>query len=442
MAAQTAAAVGRALLIALAAVAISGGLRPWLASLSGRTRLIAWALLLAPFFTPPLLISYAFARFAQSLVVSPWSHEALYIGVLALKLIPAAVILRLHLPSPLSPEAWHIYRTRSAADCWRQLLFRLRGAGEGPWIAGSLVFLLAFADFELASLWSIHTWTIAVFDAQIGGLALSHTLRLITGPLAVAAVVIAWSTLRARNLPFTMVATRSHGERWPWAYLGASAFLVTIVPLALVSGQALSGISSLAQNFVLGPEIGASLVTAASAMLLADIVVRLVWPRRGTRLLVALPGLLGALTLSLFILALFQIPGLHALYNTPLPLILALALLIFPLALLLRMMRPQHTPALHIARQLRHPRLLWELQTRPHLIACGLLFCWAYYDFTTASILAPVGFTPVFVRLHNLAHYGQNAVLSAMMLAAFATPVLVLLLTATALHLYARRDGR
>ena len=52
------------------------------------------------------------------------------------------------------------------------------------------------------------------------------------------------------------------------------------------------------------------------------------------------------------------------------------------------------------------------------------------------------GFTPVFVRLHNLAHYGQTAVLSAMMLAAFATPILVLLLTGTAWRLYARGHGR
>ena len=77
-----------------------------------------------------------------------------------------------------------------------------------------------------------------------------------------------------------------------------------------------------------------------------------------------------------------------------------------------------------------------------YLAAFALLFCWAYFDFTASSILAPIGLTAVFVRLHNLAHYGQTAVLSAMMLAAFATPAALLLLTLTAGRIYARRDGR
>ena len=50
--------------------------------------------------------------------------------------------------------------------------------------------------------------------------------------------------------------------------------------------------------------------------------------------------------------------------------------------------------------------------------------------------------TPVFVRLHNLAHYGQTAVLSAMLLATLGAPVLLLLLTAGVARLYARLDGR
>ena len=46
------------------------------------------------------------------------------------------------------------------------------------------------------------------------------------------------------------------------------------------------------------------------------------------------------------------------------------------------------------------------------------------------------------LRNHNLAHYGQTAVLSAMMLAAFATPAALLLMTLAAGRIYARRDGR
>jgi hypothetical protein len=440
--AQTAAAVGRALLIALVALAVSGELSRWLAVQTGRARMLAWALLVAPFFTPSLLISYAFSKFALALVASPWSHEALYIGTLALKLIPLAVILRLYLPSALTPEAWLIYRHLDHASWWERTKFRIAGAGEGPWIAGALVFLLAFADFELASLWSIHSWTIAIFDAQVGGLALPRTLRLAALPFGVALAVIAWVTTRGRKLPLSpAIATRSE-SRWPWPFLVASATCVTFIPLLIVFGQAIAGVRSLVDNFVLGPEIGVSLLMALGATALADLAVRFVRRSRATALLAAAPGLLGALTISLLLLALFQLPGLHAAYNTPLPLLLALAILLVPLGLLLGALRPRHTPALFVAQQLGSQRLRWEMEIRPQMIGCGLLFCCAYFDFTASSILAPIGLTPVFVRLHNLAHYGQTAVLSAMMLAAFVAPVIVLLLTAAALHLYARRNGR
>jgi ABC-type Fe3+ transport system permease subunit len=57
-----------------------------------------------------------------------------------------------------------------------------------------------------------------------------------------------------------------------------------------------------------------------------------------------------------------------------------------------------------------------------------LLFVWAYWDLTASSILAPIGMTPVTVRLYNLMHYGQIAALSAMTCAAFAAPIFIFLL--------------
>ncbi|MEI9896532.1 MAG: hypothetical protein WDN28_22395 [Chthoniobacter sp.] len=75
----------------------------WLTAQRGRSRICAWVLLLAPFFTPPLLVSYSLAKVALI------GHEALYIGVLALKLIPVAVVLRALLPSPLSAEGRHVF---------------------------------------------------------------------------------------------------------------------------------------------------------------------------------------------------------------------------------------------------------------------------------------------------------------------------------------------
>jgi hypothetical protein len=456
--AQTMLALVRAIFIAALAMLASGPMSRWLATQHGHGRVLAWGLLVVPFFTPTLLISYGMVRFSIALIVSTWGHEALYVGVLGLKLFPVAVVVRVLLPPPLSAEGRYAYQLVATVSSWARRWFHLRAAGQGPWIAGGLVFLLAFADFELASLWSVKTWTMAVFDAQIGGFALPETLRLAAFPFVIQLVVLAALVLSRRD----SVTGRAGGgfkvnlEKQagvlaiatppapflPWLYLAISAGFVTLVPLGIVIVQAVPGVPRLFENFVLGRELGASLLFALGATLAAASLVAFARKSRIPALFLAAPGLFGALTVSLIILSVFQVPLLRELYDTPIPLVLALTILLLPLAFLLGALWLRASAGLHIAGQIPSRRLIWELQTRPRAIACAILFCWAYFDFTASSILAPTGFTPVFVRLHNLAHYGQTAVLSAMMLAAFATPVAVLLLTGTALHLYARGHGR
>ena len=446
--AQSAFALGRALFIALLAMLGSGPVSRWLATLQGRSRVLAWALLVAPFFTPSLLVSYAMVRFAMALIVSTWGHEALYVGVLGLKLFPVAVVLRVLVPLPLSAEAHYAYQLVAPASSWSRVVFHGRAAGHGPWIAGGFVFLLGFADFELASLWSVKTWTMAVFDAQIGGYALMDTLRLVALPFGVQLAVLAAVALgmaRSGAGQSLSLAPSHSGRRahfGPWGYVVVSSMLVTLLPFAIVAGQAVTGLPRIFENFVLGRELRASIVFAMSAAIGAAALATFGRESRGLALLLVTPGLLGALTLSLIVLAVFQTPLLSWAYDTPVPLMIALAILLLPLALLLGALWLRPSAPAHIARQIPSPRLIWELETRPRAVAGGILFCWAYFDFTASSILAPTGFTPVFVRLHNLAHYGQTAVLSAMMIAALATPVVVLLLTGTAWRLYARGHGR
>ncbi len=440
--AQTMEALGRAFVIAALVPVVSGPLSRWLAARRGPPRSLAWALLLAPFFTPSLLISYAFSKVFLALIVAPLSREALYVGVLALKLIPIAVMVRVLIPPPLSDEARHVHRLLTGTSWMARLSFAARGAGAGPWIAGGAVFLLAFADFELASLWSIRTWTVALFDAQAGGLALPETLRLAALPLTVELCVLA---LIARGLSRT--AERRAPARpepvasaAPWLYLAVSAALVCFLPLIIIAAQAAPGLPALAESFVLGHELGASALFAIGAGLSADTLARLARRNPASALALGAPGLLGALVVSLLVLSLFQMPALRPVYDSPLPLLLALTIVLLPLALLLGAVNSSPTPGLHLARQFRSRRLIWEMETRPQAAALGLLFCCAWFDFTASSILAPVGLTPVFARLHNLAHYGQTAVLSAMMLAAFAVPVLALLLAGFAARLIATRQ--
>jgi ABC-type Fe3+ transport system permease subunit len=143
--------------------------------------------------------------------------------------------------------------------------------------------------------------------------------------------------------------------------------------------------------------------------------------------------------LSLLIVFVFQSTGLRAVYDTPIPLVLALWLLLLPLALLLQVLlqvfepgQPVHAAVLLASSASQRVRkwrrkLIWELSTKRQFWVLFLLFCWGYFDFTASSILAPPAMTPVTVRLYNLAHYGQSAVLSAMVCAASCVPLALIL---------------
>ena len=86
-------------------------------------------------------------------------------------------------------------------------------------------------------------------------------------------------------------------------------------------------------------------------------------------------------------------------------------------------------------------RLLWDLALSRRMAAVGLVFLLAYFELTASALLAPIRFAPVFVRLHNLSHYGQTPILSLMLLAATLAPAALLALTLGLGRLYARRDA-
>lgn len=455
LAAQTAWALGRAAIVSGTALSLGAPLARLIASSRGRRKLIASALLLAPFLTPSILTGYAWAHTVLDLTMRPGWSELVYATALILRLTPVAALVLYFLPAPLSAEAAHCFRLIRPApggaiftapiSRWN---FRLRGAGAGPCIAIALGFLLAFGEFEIAAMWSFKTWTVALFDAQTGGLALPQTLWLSAFPsvcqISVLAILLSLSA-RATPSPGTpnVVSSRPIVRAVAWIYLLTAAALLALFPLGIVLRQAFTGWRAIGENLVLGRDIAAGVFFATGSAVLAHTAAAFVPRRVAMWSAFAAPGLLGGLVLSLLALALFQTPILRPAYDSPLPLLAVLTLLLLPFALLLRGLceaaRP--APAMHLARMIGDRRLIWHLDTRRSWWALFLLFCWGYFDFTASSILAPIGMTPVFVRLHNLSHYGQTAVLSAMLCAALAVPPLVLLLTAAARGLYARARG-
>jgi hypothetical protein len=420
-----------------------------------------WAIIVAPLCTPALLVSYTYASLALKLTGNPRLLEFFYSALIALKLTPLAVIARRLFPSPISPEARFCEALIPNRSLAARLAFRLQALSAVPWMAGGLVFLLAFTDFELASLLSIKTWTVQLFDAHAGGLALSESLQRVSTPLCMEIVIILTLILLARRATVGEAASQgsSTASLWTMPVLGVIALITSAGPIVKVAVHSIPGWSVIGVREAAGEEVLMSLATALVSTLaiwLALAIVR----RKATRFALAIPGLLGGLVLSLVVLALLnsQLPGflaspivhknwtsaLRALGESPLPLVFAETLLLAPVAMLLWIMLASRNPGekLHLARMAGSRRLIWELAIEPRAAALGLLFLLSYFEFTAASILAPVQLTPICVRLHNLAHYGQNSALSAMLLSATMAPIVVLALTLGGARFYARQNAR
>jgi ABC-type Fe3+ transport system permease subunit len=414
-------------------------------------RRLAWVLLLAPYFTPTLLTGYAYANFSLSLIHHPVINLLFYSMLVGLKFTPIAGVIFHFTPAPISAEAIHcrglmtgsLSTFRSKLDHW---IFLLKaGCARGPLAAFAVVFLCAFAEFEMASLMGVKTWTVLLFDANAGGGALSESLQRMLGPLlceaaAVATVVIVLGRHRIKPAPRRATST---GTSWfAWFYLIMAFVFVQGIPAAMVLWGTVRGFRLLFDNFVLSREIISSLLFASGATLLASVAV--FWlgrpaNHRGPGSIIAKTilaigvciGLLGPLLLSLAILAAMQLPGLLSLRNTPVPLVITLALGLLPLAFVLKRVLDLagHRSSLHLARLMPKSaparELKWRLSTSGKFWIVLLLFVLAYWDLTASAILAPIGMTPVTVRLYNLMHYGQIAALSAMTCATFAAPILL-----------------
>ena len=457
----------RSLIIGVLAVAAARLLLPLLADRRRPFRRAVWILLLAPYFTPVLLTGYAYANFSLSLIHHPTINAIFYSALLWWKFTPLAAVILFFAPMPLSAEAVHCHRLTSAvgrrcgaasddqqvaptmASRLSEWAFLIRaGCARGPVAAFAVVFLFAFAEFEMASLLVVKSWTVALFDAHAGGLALSESLRRMLGPLLCEAVAIAavFVVLGKQQVnPARLNYGSRVGRRFAWCHLLIAFIFVLMIPAAMVLWGTVRGFGLLLENFVLSREIIAGLLFAAGASVLAGLAAFVlgaaaIGHRMGSfvckTILAAgvVAGLLGPLVLALAILAAVQLPGLISLRDTPVPLVFTLGLVLLPMALVLKWVLEltAHRSALHLTTLMQKSRavceLTWRLSTSGKFSAMALLFVWAYWDLTASAILAPIGMTPVTVRLYNLMHYGQIAALSAMTCAAFAAPILILLL--------------
>ncbi len=438
----------RSLVISLLAATAALPLRSLLAESRPRLRRFAWVLLLAPYLTPPLLTGYAYANFSLSLVRHPGWNTLFYAALLFFKFTPVASLVLYFAPQPVSGAGLHCQRLLQTS--WMdRLAFQLRAGFANAFLAAvALVFLFTFADFELASLMFIKSWTVTIFDAHVGGLALSESLKQIAIPLLceLLALAIAVAVLfRERIIPTQRI---SSGSPVAWIQLILGALLVLLIPVGIMLRGANKALPGALENFALTREIVASLLFAIATTVCVGSIALLgngksIW-QRGAAAVFCFLGLLGPLVLSLAILSAVQTPRLLVLRDTPVPLVATLALVLMPVAFVLRLVldATREGSSLHTASLMKGSQaaraLLWRLRTSKRFWMLFLLFGWAYWDLTASAILAPITMTPVTVRLYNLMHYGQNAALSTMLFVSFLAPLLILVIVYGTRHWWAR----
>jgi hypothetical protein len=395
--------------------------------------------LLAPFLTPPLLIGYSWAKSDPRWMGLPLWTEFFYALALYLRVTPCAIVALLVLPRSLdAPAIFLLHRT--PLPTLRRHLFFLRHTLACEGRASALTALLAFSDFELAAIWNPRQWTVALFDQHAGGLPLQRSIELALPPAGIAAIflvaALAGTKTAWRSLPGWVATTRYPRMAAGWAAASVAATIVG--PVIWYISQIPGAIGNLAALASLGQDLGCSLLVAGAASAVAFGAARLLADRPRISLLLALPGLFGPLVLSLTLLRLLHLPGMGALRDSMVPVVLGLTLALFPVAALLAaaLARAESSPAGMLATSAVHPGVAWRQSHRPVFAAFGIVFLLGWYDFTVTQLLSPPGIFPLFARLHNLIHYGRTDLLSTMILAASATPVLLCAVAALLRHLW------
>lgn len=436
----------RALLIAAFTLVLMLAAGPGIRAVRGDFRRVLFWGAMAALFVPGFFTGFVLFQKSGGSEM-PMMREARYFMLVWSRYASLALLAVWLSPPSLSSEAMHCLRLGGAPSWRRRIVWELRSWGRGLWLGIGIVFLLAFQEFELATTWNLRAWTVAIFDAQVGGLAFDETLRLALPPLAVQIAIGAALVLGARG---GQAASSGAGTFTRRSWIGmlpllAALLLGALLPLAMFAAGARAMLSVDAPGSLVPlREIGSGVLLSACATTGAWWLAGWAAHRGGARLLLAVPGLFGALPCGLLVLTLLQIAPLRILRDSALPAIAALVLVLLPFALLLRtgIGLARDAAALHVARESGARQALWLEEGWPRLCALLLLFCLGYGDFTINALLAPPAFTSAGGRILNLLHYGRSDALATIFTLAFALPLGAAVLTALAARFYPRRRVR
>lgn len=451
----------RSIIISLTGVFLSQRLSYLIDQSESRFTFFLWLLILAPLLVPELIVGYAWSLLTIQLIHFPVLAEFVYSSLVLLRVVPVGILCyHMTARTQISAEADFIRRSAAIAGTGishisKRWSFFLRNTLVRILPVWSLLFLLAFQEFEIASLLYQDSWTVWIFDAQAGGVPVRKTLVYLIGPLIVEVILVAGVLALLKILEKRPHYLQQHcGSRvnrmrrlFAGSYLTVATGCVVLVPLGMMSWGALLSMASVLQNRlqIMGTlqECAWGLLYATTSAIAAWGLASFFFNRNQSRFIKTLgltccvPGLCGALPLALVIATLFLSRAGNWLYGTPVPILTGFVFYLFPRAVFLKLVfqKQEKSDSLFLAHLLNQSvcpqqvenggRLLWITKGRVQYWAVAILAFWVYWDVTISSILAPNSGMTSAVRLYGLMHYGQNTVLSAICLISFCIPVLL-----------------
>jgi len=445
----------RSLLTGLLAALLSPLLADWVTGHRARGRQYALAAALAPMFAPPLLVGYCYSAGVFLLVHRPLANAAVYSLLLLLNVLPVGMLVVLFAPgAPVSQTAFHCHRMLPCRPWRTTARFWFLGPLHHRLAVFAVCFLISFQEFEMASLMSIPSWTVEIFDAQAKGIQPYRTMQILSMPLLIICIAV---------LPAVCLLTRGSGHsgsregwksqrsRWPgYGLVCASNLSLWGMPLLFTARElprstALLEKSAMLNGFfrelssALGFALcGAALTVVTALFLLPGATQSRSLSLRWLALATLIPGLSGALSVTLGIYLAMQSGPLSGVRTTPLPAVFGMAVFLLPRAVLMLLLFRRNWPdaAVFSAATLSHStderqvsgggRILWQLEDRAVFWTFAAVFIWGFYNLTTSSLLMPVAIVPLPVRLYNLMHYGQTPSLSVQALLSVVIPFLLM----------------
>ena len=407
------------------------GLAPAVAAaVRSRAAIVAAAL---PVLTPTLLIGYI----ARPWVLdrAAWVRDAVHAGYLVAITLPLAVLACRLLPPAIDARGWAM-ATRSRRGTPGQRL-RMLAARHRPRLAAAVVaFVWTMQEAELGILLQARGWpewtrgqTIGFRDGLLAELWPAVAIQLAAigaGVLVVRGGEVARDD-RVARIEARIEAHIEEVTRWPLLLVAAAVIATTVLPLALLAGEAVRGAGGLLGQRGLTMTLAWSVLLATVAALAAWGLVRVTRP--AMLAVVAAAGTVGSLLVAIGVQSATRAIWPAGL-GTPIPHTAALVLTLVPKAIVLMLVvrsvrdaRAVRAAQLLGGRSWAVRRLEFALRDRPTWIALAVLAWTAYFDAVAAVVLAAPAMQTTTLQLYNFAHFNQILTLAAGLLLATAVPL-------------------